>query len=131
MWNARAGRLGDLALLDGIPPDWAPLLREIGATHLEALAVNAAAHTAGAARHDLPVRGATYRDLPTSAYRVWCLEQLRARFAELDAAPSATVRALLEEHGCWEPLWRSASLRSEHDPAGEAPFCRALRMVQD
>ena len=93
-WNARAGRLGDLALLDGIPPDWAPLLREIGATHLEALAVNAAAHTAGAARHDLPVRArptATCRRAPTAS---------GASSSSARASPSCTPRRARRSARC-------------------------------
>jgi hypothetical protein len=131
MWNARAGRIGDRPLLEAIPDDWTPLLREIGPTHLEALAANATAHRDGALEHDFTTQGTTYRGVPTSAYRVWCLEQLRARFEGLAPAAADRVRALLQEHGCWEPLWRVDGIASGHDPAGQAPFCRALRMVRD
>ncbi|HWE33174.1 MAG TPA: glutathione S-transferase family protein [Solirubrobacteraceae bacterium] len=131
VWSARASRIGDRELLEGIPADLSPLLTEIGETHLEALSANAAAHAAGRATHNLTVQGVTYRKLPTSTYRVWCLEQLRARFAELDAAVAAQVRALLERHRCWEPLWRIDGVRSGHDPDGTAPFCQATRMVRD
>jgi glutathione S-transferase len=127
-WSARADRLGDRNLKDGIPPDLSPLLHEIGETHLEALSANAAAHAAGRATHDLTVHGVTYRDVPTSAYRVWCLEQLRAR---LDSPGAEQVRPLLERHGCWEPLWRVDGLASGHDPDGTAPFCKVMRMVRD
>ncbi len=131
MWNARGSRIGDRRLLDGIPADLSPLLREIGATHLTALAANARAHERQAATHDLTVQAITYRRVPTSAYRVWCLEQLRHRFDGLEGVEADTVRALLQEHGCWQPLWSVGELASGHDPAGEAPFCRALRMVRD
>ncbi len=130
-WNARAGRIGDRPLLDGVPDDLSPLLDEIGATHLQALAANAAAHGAGAAKHSFTVQGTTYQEVPTSAYRVWCLEQLRMRFDALDDAASSEVRELLAGHGCWEPLWRVKDIDSGHDPAGEAPFCRVTRMVRD
>jgi hypothetical protein len=131
MWNARAGALGEGSLLDGVPGDLSPLLDELGATHLQALAANALAHCAGQRTHELSVQGTTYRALPTSAYRVWCLEQLRARFQELAAPAAAALEALLHEHGCWEPMWRVRGLASGHDPAGEAPFCRVTRMVRD
>ncbi len=130
-WNARASALGDRPLADGIPPDLGPLLREIGETHLEALAANAAAHAAGAPKHSFTVQGTTYRGTPTSAYRVWCLERLRANFEELSGDAGAEVERLLRDSGCWEPLWRVEPIASGHDPAGEAPFCRALRMVRD
>jgi glutathione S-transferase len=131
MWNARASRLGGRSLLDGVPDDCSPLLREIGATHLEALVANALAHGRRASHHDLTVQGTTYRGVPTSAYRVWCLEQLRKRFAGLAPSAADQVRTLLEQHDCWEAIWRVGDLASGHDPANEAPFCQALRMVRD
>jgi hypothetical protein len=130
-WSARASRLRDRDLVAGVPVDLSPLLHDIGETHLPALAANADAHRRGAVTHDLTVQATTYRDVPTSAYRVWCLEQLRERFAELPPAPAADVRALLERHGCWRPLWSVEHLASGHDPARQAPFCRATRMVRD
>ena len=130
-WNARGGELGALPLVDGVPADWAPLLREVGETHLEALAANARAHTAGERRHDLTVQGVTYRGIPTSAYRPWCLRQLQARFEELPGEAAAEVREILERHGCWEPLWRERDFACDHDPEGTAPFCRVTRMVRD
>ena len=131
MWNARGGRIGQRPLVQGIPAGLTPLLEEIGATHLPALAANALAHGAGLRAHELAVQGFTYPGVPTSPYRVWCLEQLRARFGELPPQEAARVRVLLEEHGCWEPMWRVRSLASGHDPRGEAPFCRVTRMVRD
>ena len=130
-WNARADVVGERPLVDGIPADWDPLLHEIGATHLEALAANAVAYTNGSTEHDLAVQGATYRAIPTSAYRPWCLRQLQARYEELPAGAATTVREILERHGCWEPLWRAGDFRCDHDPGGTAPFCKATRMVRD
>jgi glutathione S-transferase len=131
MWNARGSRIGSRPLLADVPGDLASLLCEIGATHLEALDQNADAHARGSATHDLTVQGTTYRDVPTSAYRVWCLEQLRAAFARTPAEARGDVRAVLERHGCWAPLWRARQVASGHDPLGQAPLCRALRMVRD
>ena len=128
-WNARGSRLGDRHLLDEVPGDWDPLLEESGATHLEQLDANARAHAAGHVEHDVTIQRVTYHGLPTSPYRVWCLEQLRSCFAELDAAAAATVRARLESVGAWEPLWRTPDLASGHDPDGAAPFCRGSRMI--
>jgi hypothetical protein len=130
-WNARESRLGEKPLADGIPAGWGPILREVGETHLEALAQNAVAYTAGAKRHDLAVQGATYRNVPTSAYRPWCLRQLQHGFQALEPASAAQVRELLEASGCWEPLWRVTDFACDHDPEGTAPFCKATRMVRD
>ncbi len=130
-WNASAEELARAPVASEVPADLSPLLREIGASHLPALAANAEAHRAGAPVHRLELDGAVYRRVPTSAYRVWCLERLRARFAGLEESAAREVEALLREHGCWEPLWRPDGIRSGHDPRGEAPFCRVTRMVRD
>ncbi len=131
IWNARGSRLGDQALLDHVPADWDPLLEESGQTHLEQLDAHAQAHDAGEVEHDLTVQGATYRRLPTAPYRVWCLEQLRERYNELDDASARTVRSRLEATGAWEPLWRTQGKPSGHDPDGTAPFCRGSRMIPE
>ena len=130
-WNARAGDLADASLLEGVPADWDPVLAEIGETHLEALAANAVAYAALERTHDLTVQGTTYRAIPTSAYRPWCLRELQREFGELAAGPAGRVRDVLERTGCWEPLWRRRDFACDHDPEGTAPFCRATRMVRD
>lgn len=130
-WNARASRLAERPLLDAVPDDWDPLLHESAQTHLELLDANARAHRDGRPAHDLVVQGVTYRELPTSPYRVWCLEQLRARFGELDPAAAHLVRGRLEAVGAWEPMWRTPELRSGHDPSGDAPFCRGSRVIPE
>ncbi len=130
-WNARGSRLGEQPLLDEVPADWDALLEESAQTHLEQLDAHAQAHNAGRPEHDLEVQGATYRALPTAPYRVWCLEQLRARYNELDAASAVVVRERLEAVGAWEPLWRTQGKPSGHDPDNTAPFCRGRRMIPD
>jgi len=130
MWNSRAGgrAVGEgTVTIEGL----SPLLREIGATHLEALAANALAHRRCRGAHDLVVQGVTYRAVPTSAYRVWCLRRLRKTFSALGPDEAAQVEAILRSHGCWEPLWRVSPAASGHDPDASAPFCRATRMVRD
>ncbi len=131
LWNARGERLGGAPLLDGLPADLEPLLQEAGETHLQMLAANAAAHAAGEDHHDLHVQGAVYRSVPTSPYRVWALEQLQQRFAELGQADRELVEQKLRACNCWAPLWRVADPQSGHDPRGTAPFCRTTRMVRD
>jgi hypothetical protein len=130
-WSARASRIGSEPILAGIPEDWNPILREVGETHLEALAQNAVAYTAGQGTHDLTVQDVTYRGIPTSAYRPWCLRQLQGSYESLEPGAAERVRELLERHGCWEPLWRVTEFACDHDPDGTAPFCRATRMVRD
>jgi glutathione S-transferase len=126
-WNARASRVSG-PLADGIPRDWEPILEETGATHLEHLCANAEAWKAGRRRFDVAIQGARYRRLPTSRYRVWCLEQLRAHFAALPEPAKGAARSLLEKHGCWEPFWRVEGAASGLDPEGRAPFAPGERV---
>lgn len=128
-WNARGSRLADRPLLDTVPDDWDPILIESAQTHLEQLDANAQAHARGDVTHDLEVQGVVYRNLPTAPYRVWCLEQLRAHYDELDVNSAEVVRNRLEAVGAWEPLWRTPNLNSGHDPDGTAPFCKGSRMI--
>ncbi len=86
------------------------------------LCANAEAFAAGRSRHDATIQGVRYRNLPVSQYRVWCLERLRAHFEALPDETRAQARALLEQHGCWEPLWRTPNLESRHDPDDQVPF---------
>ncbi|HKJ35435.1 MAG TPA: glutathione S-transferase family protein [Solirubrobacterales bacterium] len=131
VWGARASRLGGGELLDGLPQDLGPLLRESGETHLEMLAANAAAHGRGESRYDLRVQGVTYERIPTSSYRVWALEQLRHHFRRLPIAERERAEELLRSHGCWVALWRVEQLDSGHDPDRRAPFGKGSRMVRD
>jgi glutathione S-transferase len=123
LWNARASnsKMGS-ELVSGIPEDWGPLLDDIGQAYLPYLCANAQGWAAGQSRHDAEIQGQQYRSLPVSQYRVWCLERLRAHYETLTDEPRAEARALLESHGCWEPLWRIERLESRHDPDGQVPF---------
>jgi glutathione S-transferase len=127
LWTARASRTQGV-LLEGVPVDWSPLLEDAGTGYIPFLAANATAWKARHRRFDVEVQGTTYRRLPTSRYRVWCLEELRRRYEELPAATAAAARTQLERHHCWEPLWRVASPESGHDPERRAPFGRGLRV---
>jgi glutathione S-transferase len=105
LWNARASRSAG-ELLDGVPEDWSPLLDSIGSAYLPHLCANAAAWKKRLGHFDVEIEGVPYRRLRTSRYRVWCLEELRRHFDELPESHQPAVRARLEAHGCWEPLWR-------------------------
>ncbi len=129
LWNARASELNG-PLLDGMPVDWGPILDEIGGTHLEQLAANAAAWTQDEKQYEMRCQGTRYERIPTSRYRVWCLEELRRHCEALPHPVRGQVQALLERHGCWEPLWRVDTRPSGHDPEGEAPFCRGARVFR-
>jgi len=128
LWDARASRTQG-GLVASVPDDWGPILETLGATHLEQLSANAEAWQRGHKRFDVEIQGVRYERLRTARYRVWCLEQLRAHFEELSEPVRAEARALLEKHGCWEPLWRVADLASGVDPDGDAPFATGHSMT--
>ncbi|MEO1059174.1 MAG: glutathione S-transferase family protein [Actinomycetota bacterium] len=120
VWAARASTT-DGPLVDGVPDDWGPILDDIGSAYLPYLNANARGLAAGAERHDADVQGVTYRDLPVSQYRVWCLERLREHVDAVPADVRDEVRTRLESHGCWAPLWEATEVASGYD--GEAvPF---------
>lgn len=119
VWHARAPHDG--ALVAGIPDDWGPILDDVGAAYLPFLHTNADAFAAGLRRFDVTVQGTTYRRVPTSRYRVWCLERLVHHVGTLAGAERDAVRTRLQRHDCWEPLQRTPP-RSGHDPDGRAPF---------
>ncbi|MAI78573.1 MAG: glutathione S-transferase [Deltaproteobacteria bacterium] len=121
LWNARASAAGP-ELLSGIPQDWGTFLTDIGSAYLPYLCSNAESFASGKNRHDVTVEGITYRNLPVSQYRVWCLERLRSHFEVLPKETKLQAQALLERHGAWKPLWQVEDLRSGHDPNNQVPF---------
>ena len=129
LWNARGSRLRG-EQLEGIPPDWSPILNEVGSAYLPFLNANALAWQAGQRRFDAQIQDVHYRNMPVSQYRVWCLEQLRAHFEALVEPARAAARSLLEQHACWEPLQSVAELASGYDPDGRVPF-RGQRVHYD
>ena len=121
MWNARTSST-DGELLAHVPDDWGPILDSIGSAYLPYLCANAEAWKAGSSHFDVNIEGAPYRQIRTARYRVWCLEELRRHFNELSEPHQREVRARLETHGCWTPLWQVEDPRSGVDPDRKAPF---------
>ena len=129
MWNAH-GRHSPEGFLDEFPQDGASMIREISETHLVQLRANADAWAAGKRRFKVEIQGCRYAGLPTSQYRVWCLEQLRDGFAALEAPAQETARSLLDSPHA-EILWGSAPQRaSGYDVDERAPFNRAINVYE-
>ncbi len=127
VWNARAPD-GEPNFVEKIPPDGAPMLREVCETHLEQLRANAAAYAEGRKRFPMTLQGCQYSKLPISRYRVACLERLREEFADLDEAARASVRALLafpQAEILWSP---SIPATSGYDEERLAPFNKAINV---
>ncbi len=127
MWNTRA-RTTAPELLSEIDAPLADLLGEACETHLVQLRENAAAFGQGHSRYDQEIQGCLYERVPSSRYRVFCLEQLRRQWACLDDKARADLRQFLPEpHAC--VLWDDrAPVVSEYDPEHRAPFNRAINV---
>ena len=121
---------GREGLVAGVPDDWGPLLDDVGAAYLPYLCANAEAWRAGRRRFDVALGDVAYQGLPTSRYRVWCLERLQRHAGALPAPAREAVHARLDAHGCWEPLWRVDTPSSGHDPEHRAPFGRGIPVFE-
>jgi glutathione S-transferase len=83
---------------------WAEaLLRIAGELYLPFLVANAQAFARGLERLEIEVWGLPYALTPFK-YQVKCLDQLRGKFAALDAQDRAALQPILTRTGCWEPL---------------------------
>ncbi len=116
-------------LLQGIPGDWGPILDEIGTHYLPYLNANIDAVMAGQKRFDADIGGVRYKGARWSKYRVWCLQQLRDHFNALAPADQDIARNLLEQHGCWEPLWQHADLPMDAGLCSQLPFHVDAKMI--
>lgn len=121
LWNARASQhTGEL--LKELPDDWGPILRSIGSAYLPYLNANAQAWNANHSQYNVDIEGAPYRNIRTSQYRVWCLEELRRHYSELAQEPQQEARLLLQRYDCWAPLWSTETKPSGINVDGKAPF---------
>jgi len=127
LWNHRAAR-DDARLIDVVDAPLAALLEEACETHLVQLAVNASALARDEGRYDQTIQGCTYQGVPSSRYRVWCLEELQREWAALDDAAQASLRPHLPEASA-AVLWTdSVPKPSGYDPERNAPFGHALNV---
>ena len=130
VWNTRASNQTP-ALLSEIDAPLSALLGEACETHLAQLRENSIAYERGLTRYDQVIQGCQYRNVPNSRYRVWCLEELRREWAELDDTACETLRKHLPQAES-AVLWDDTPLRaSEYDPERRAPFNRAINVFGD
>lgn len=121
LWNARASSTQGHEL-EKLPSDLHSMLDDIGEAYLPYLNANALAWQAGQERFDPVIQGVQYRSVPVSQYRVWCLEQLQQRAREVPAEKQDQVKSLLDDRGCWHPLFAVEQPQSRYDEGDEAPF---------
>jgi glutathione S-transferase len=125
VWNSTQDRAGNL--VEGILEDLVPLLQEINATHCVQLQANAAAYAEDKKVFEVDIQGCRYRNLPVSRYRVWCLEQLHQRLAELTDANQVQLQQYLNDDGL-KNLTTIPARGSGYDPDGLAPFNKAINV---
>lgn len=128
LWNFSA-RENQGDWLSGIPNDWGFWLNDIGSTYLPYLNASTRALVEGKKRFDVDLGGAHYKGAHVAAYRTWCLEKLRNNFNTVPESAQAEIRRILEEHGCWQPLWEIETLDSGVDSDNSLPFSGGSKMV--
>ncbi|MEP5566569.1 MAG: glutathione S-transferase family protein [Halioglobus sp.] len=125
MWNARAnGQVPNLLS----EPDSAlvNLLQEVSETHLAQLQQNAFELSNGKKRFDLRIQGTTYRNVPSSRYRVWCLEELQREWRSLDLETQGQLKAMLTSPEA-SIIWDERRFNpSNYDSERDAPFNKAI-----
>ncbi len=128
LWNTR---LADCPapVYGPVPDDLGPLLAAIGREYLPYLNANAAAVAAGKKRFDVEIGGVAYRGARYSRYRVWCLAELRRHVEQLPEPAREAAQRLLEQHGCWAPLWEQADLPLLPGQEEGLPFKASTKMV--
>ncbi|CAI8177876.1 MAG: Uncharacterised protein [Alphaproteobacteria bacterium] len=73
------------------------------------------------------VQETDYKRIPTSRYRVWCLENMRRAWAALDAETQNALKAVLPPSAAI--LWQATDFApSDYDSANEAPFNRGINV---
>ena len=128
MWRAQSKH--SAPFVSEVPEDLAPLIGEACETHLAQLRANAEAFSRGDDRFAMEVQGYTYPEITTSRYRVWCLEELRRRFASLIEAEQQKVKAALP-FGEADLLWDGSEYKpSQFNQGGHLPFGAAINVFE-
>ena len=133
-WVARMWRAKDRGtpqFLEEIPEDTKPMLQEICETHLQQLIANAEGYAAGQDLFAMNVQGCDYKGITVSRYRVWCLEELRRRFAELSQSDQQKVQSFLP-YSQAEILWaEQLAAKSNFNTDNHLPFGKAINVYRD
>jgi glutathione S-transferase len=127
MWNTRAEASGSYLIheVDDVLTD---LLLEVCQTHLAQLRQNAQAYSNNLTRFNQNIQDCHYDQVPTSRYRVWCLEELRRAWTALDDSAKEILRAHLispEAAVLWDEVVFSPS---DYDSERQAPFNRGINV---
>lgn len=116
MWNANPQALTAAARVESMPTLLEPLLQAVTSVYLPYLRANELAQRAGASKVSYRVQNVEWHE-PTKPYRVWCLDQLRRAFAQLDAASKELVATSLNDQAAVELLSQAPAANAPAGPA--------------
>ncbi len=128
LWSARLTNCSG-TIMTGIPDDLEPLFKEIGNTYLQYLCANIDAVNSNKKHFDIDVGSIFFKGARFSRYRVWCLSELRSHYESIPNAFQKDVRKMLEQYGCWEPLWRHPKLPLLDNQEEGLPFKANTKMI--
>jgi glutathione S-transferase len=127
MWNLRPAA-SEPQLVTEADGCLEALLTEACETNLAQHRQNAEAYGRGDKHFDMVIQDCQYRNVPTSRYRVWCLEKLRCAWAALGPDAQKLVRAHLRSPMA-NVLWDATEIvPSNYDVENRAPFNRAINV---
>lgn len=126
MWNL-APATDEPNLISEIDESLEALLRETCDTNLAQHRQNAAAYAAGKERFDMLIQDCRYTDIPTSRYRVWCLENLQRAWGALDVELQTQLQTFMPG-AATELLESTVAAPSHYDPERQAPFNKAINV---
>ncbi|PHR62562.1 MAG: glutathione S-transferase [Robiginitomaculum sp.] len=127
MWNTKPNQKGP-KLITAIDQALGDLLVEISQTHLAQLRQNAHAYGKNLTRYDQTIQDCHYVQVPTSRYRVWCLEELQRAWTALDDDTQTKLHHFLSPVEA-SVLWDGTSfMPSNYDRDKTAPFNQAINV---
>lgn len=127
MWNLQPAANGP-QLIHKADECLDALLVEACETNLAQHRQNAEAYRRGDTRFDMSIQDCRYRNVPTSRYRIWCLENLRRAWGALDADAREQARAHLQSPAA-DILWDETRIKpSDYDRENKAPFNKAINV---
>ena len=116
MWNAKHSKLSpDITWMWPQADYWQPLLRRICSDYLPYLHQNAIAFSSGKKRFNYQGETLAFANTVTTDYRVWCRQQLQARFYDLSANEQQQVNQLFAKAGGLSSLHQDGVIDSGQD----------------
>lgn len=127
VWNSKDDG-NNPVLLDETDEELIALLRECCETSLAQHRQNAMAIGNDARRFDMEIQEYIYQQVPSSRYRVWCLEELRREWDETNHDAQNLLSKILSSSEA-AVLWDKSEIKpSRYDTDRKAPFNSAINV---